>query len=156
RPRRQRRRADLSRSASEAVMTPWTAARLLGEALKNRYAAGNTGRSWKRPPHECPQWCARGHHCSASYRRDGQHRSLPFTWSRPYGGLVITRIESRSAGVLELRAVVRTDSQRQIELLVTGIDMTIRAVLDAIRIDRGDRPAIDPTSERLLGSEVAR
>jgi hypothetical protein len=136
-------------------MTPWTAARALAEALRAKYAAGTTGRQWKRPPHECPQWCAGGHHCSASYRRDGQHRSLPFTWPRPYGGLVITRTESGNAGVLELRAVVRTDSQRQAELLVTGIDMTIRAVLDAIRIDRDERPAID-TSARLLGSEIAR
>jgi hypothetical protein len=132
-------------------MTPWNAACALADALKARYTAATTGRRWKRPPPECPSWCAGGHHCSASFRRDGQHRSLPFTWPRPYGGIVITRTEGATSAVLELRAVVRLDGQRHAELITTGVDMTIRAVLAAVQIDHSGRTSLPPPTYALAG-----
>jgi hypothetical protein len=51
-----------------------------------------TGRKWKRPPRECPSWCARDHRCTAQHGYpSGEHRSPANTWTPTYGRMVAAR-----------------------------------------------------------------
>jgi hypothetical protein len=53
-----------------------------------------------------PEWCARGHHCTA-HKRDGQHRSHPTTTDTGACRLIATRAQTAGGRLrVELRAVV--------------------------------------------------
>jgi hypothetical protein len=113
----------------------WAAAQALANALRARLTTPVTGRRWRRPPRECPPWCAADHRCTARLGYpSGEHRSEPITWRTPYGLLIATRVETiQGTGHLDLRATVRLPdndeaARGQAQLLPVGIDLTIRAI----------------------------
>lgn len=95
-----------------------------------------TGRQWRRPPRQCPWWCARDHQCTAQHGYpSGEHRSDPQVWNTPYGRLIATRVERLDgAGRLEIRASVRLPhdearAHEQASTLAVEVDLAIRAVM---------------------------
>ena len=96
-----------------------------------------TGRRWRRPPQQCPPWCAQDHTCTARHGYpNGEHRSPVTTWRTPYGVLVATRVQGMSGRArVELRAQVRVDSDDDQLALYQGVyvpiavDLTIKTVL---------------------------
>lgn len=52
-----------------------------------------------------PEWCARGHHCTAP---TGEHASVPEVWQTDAGRIVATRYRSASGrDRIEVRTVAR-------------------------------------------------
>lgn len=109
----------------------WAAARQFAAVLVD---ATVTGRSWRRPATQHPEWCAE-HRCTATRLPAGEHRSEPSVWRTPYGTLIVTRtLTNAGRSGVEVRADVRlaADEDRgrlQARLLVVGVDLTVRAVL---------------------------
>lgn len=113
----------------------WAAAQALAAALRTRLSPPATGHRWRRPPRQCPSWCARDHRCTARHGYpSGEHRSQHLTWQTSYGLLTAARVETiGGVGYLDLRASVRLpadeDTARwQAQHLPVGIDLTIRAI----------------------------
>jgi hypothetical protein len=63
----------------------------------------------RRPAH--PEWCAGGHHCTASRRSDGEHASEPESFRTDVCKIVATRYQRAdgSRDRVEVRAVVELD-----------------------------------------------
>jgi hypothetical protein len=95
-----------------------------------------TGRRFHRRPQECPDWCARGHACTAQYGYPkGEHRSPPITVRTSYGVIVCTRVQSVSGrGRLELRL--------QVDLSADEHLASVQAVRVAEEIDTAVRTAL--------------
>jgi hypothetical protein len=116
----------------------WDAARRLAAVVRESVSNPSfTGRRWRRPPKDCPEWCAGDHQCTARLGYpSGQHRSDPVTWSTPYGALVATRVLRTASGrqQLEVRTVVDLHPDEQVargeaQHLIAGIDLVIRATV---------------------------
>jgi hypothetical protein len=58
----------------------------------------------------CPDWCAGGHHCTASLAK-GSHTSVPEVWRTDVGRVVATRHQHTRGGHLELTIVVKLPEQ---------------------------------------------
>jgi hypothetical protein len=66
------------------------------------------GSGRRRSDRGCPEWCARGHACTAQHGYPGgEHRSDPVTLQMLYGTMVATRVVNLAGrGRLELRLQV--------------------------------------------------
>lgn len=115
----------------------WTAAVQIADAVGDAFTEGITGIRWRRPARRCPDWCARGHECTAQHGYpSGQHRSTPAVWETSYGKLVALRIAGLDqAQALELRTVVSLpDASDSIadtyaQQILTAIHLAITAIM---------------------------
>lgn len=118
-----------------------------------------TGRRWRRPPRECPDWCARGHACTAQHDYpSGEHRSTPLRVETSWGVLVATRVQGITdpASRLEVRLQValavdepraHVEAVRVAEEIDTAVRVALAtavawvdvAELDLLALPRGDR-----------------
>jgi len=104
---------------------------------RTAFGEGTTGLRWLRPARRCPDWCARGHTCTARHGYpSGEHRSPPAIWDVPYGRLVATRVQGVTGAVrVELRVSVGLDpadayvAQRQGAYLPVVVDLAVRTLL---------------------------
>ncbi len=130
-----------------------------------------TGWRWKRPPRECPDWCAQDHTCTVRPVRglgqDGtghqlpgpmsEHRSPPSTWRRTWGGLTATRVQRlQESPRLEVRVQVRLSGESanlalaqsiNVPLVIEQAISTVMVELDAAarrraELARDDRRAL--------------
>jgi hypothetical protein len=96
-----------------------------------------TGRRWRRPPRQCPDWCGGGHLCTAQHGYPtGEHRSLPLRVVTAWGVLVATRVQSitDTASRLEVRLQVGLSADEQFA--------TVEAVRVAEEVDQAVRVAL--------------
>jgi hypothetical protein len=110
-------------------------------SVRAEFAAGVTGRRWRRKPTECPDWCGGGHYCSAQHGYpSGQHRSEPVSWKRPYGSMVATRVETITGKPeFELRGQIRLSANGDGEdpagllaqAILTAVDLAILNLIQA-------------------------
>jgi hypothetical protein len=118
-----------------------------------------TGRKWKRPPRECPPWCARDHRCTAQYGYpSGEHRSPASTWTPGYGRMVAARIRNiEGSEQLELTTRV-TLSQDGNTALAQGINVplvvsaAIQTCLAEVDLMMRHRAAVTARASRSLDS----
>jgi hypothetical protein len=101
-----------------------------------------TGRRWKRPPPQCPEWCARGHRCSAREGNPaGEHRGLPLELRSVYSRMHATRITDVE-GRNEMEVVVRVSlapgeelAIRQGGAVATAIALAVRTTLVQVQLN---------------------
>jgi hypothetical protein len=127
-----------------------------------------TGWRWKRPPRECPDWCAQDHTCTV--RIPGlvgpmsEHRSPVTSWRRPYGSLVATRVQTldpERGPRVELRTQVRLSRASERLALAQAInlplvvDHAIQTLLEELEIEARIR-ALEARRRQLQASRAPR
>lgn len=130
----------------------WTAALALAAAIRSRYGTPPTGRQWRRPPAECPPWCAGDHRCTARHGDPaGQHRSKTIMWHTGYGTLSVIAVQHITGRRwVDLAVTVNVDPDQVTDtarMLPPAIDMVIRAVLSG----HPDRVVPTPRRARTIG-----
>lgn len=135
---------DLTKNPSDGGYPEVRVLGLLRDAYRTARAAlaglPVTGWRWKRPPRDCPPWCAQDHRCTVrpvfglgadgtGYQLPGpmsEHRSPSATWRRTWGGITATRVQRlQEAPRLELRVQVQLSGESANLALAQGVQVPL-------------------------------